>query len=262
MMWFKRRHLTNEEIARCAEALKFDKPDQIENNLVEHIEKCSDCQIKVNEILTLIKADNYIDKPNYVSDIYLSEKKSKSDFKLFYTAASIAILIFIGAFLYWTLTKTNLKKEVYTPPKDNKKEIVQQNNQVSVPDKTPVNVDSVKQENLSYRQNNKPDSSIYMVYNPLEGLIGSELRSNDEFDVISPINGKVFKKGEPVIFKWKSVSTDSITIIINNNRGNIIYISGITGNPYKINKKLSPGLYYWKALRKKELIYVGKFTVK
>lgn len=107
-MKFKRKHLSDEEIALYAEALKFDATKQLDDYLINHIEECGDCQLKVSEIYELIKDDNNIkfEKSRFAHKKVDLLTNNMTNLKRYIVAASILIFmlfIFISTELFLTI---------------------------------------------------------------------------------------------------------------------------------------------------------------
>lgn len=126
-----------------------------------------------------------------------------------------------------------------------------------------VSITSLKKDNSkisSLHQNelaaNIEESALF------EGLIASNYRSNDMKVSFPPLN-HTFNSGQTIVFKINSDISKPIVLILFNNKGEeIIEKNNISNNRLLINNRLSPGLYYWKLLKGRDLIQVGKFFMK
>ena len=91
-----------------------------------------------------------------------------------------------------------------------------------------------------------------------ENAIENQVRSSG-FTVLAPDDSQKFKTGDTIEFQWKN-SNKQLTLVIFNNKGKII-LESIVESPYKLEKKLPPGLYYWQLETGKEAIQTSKFIV-
>lgn len=91
----------------------------------------------------------------------------------------------------------------------------------------------------------------------LEYFIDSRTRSA-ELGILSPKPNQRFF-GKEIVFAWENVTTDSLTIKVLDNHGNLIYLLCPEGNRAVLSNELSYGLYYWKLETEEDLLYLGKF---
>ena len=87
----------------------------------------------------------------------------------------------------------------------------------------------------------------------------SEVRSAGA-EIISPSIGQTVD-GE-VHFQWDSEFRPPFTLVILSNRGVTRKEVTLTEPQYTLKERLEDGLYYWKLVTDRELLYVGKFLVK
>ncbi len=91
-----------------------------------------------------------------------------------------------------------------------------------------------------------------------ENAIENQVRSSG-FTVLAPDDSQKFKTGDTIEFQWKN-SNKQLTLVIFNNKGKII-LESIVESPFKLEKKLPPGLYYWQLETDEEAIQTSKFIV-
>lgn len=92
----------------------------------------------------------------------------------------------------------------------------------------------------------------------LEYLVSNHESRSTAVEVLSPQNG--VKITGPIKFVWKLGKEPHYLKILNNQENELAEIL-IDKDEYLFEKKLFPGLYYWKLDRDHELLYVGKFIV-
>jgi len=64
-----------------------------------------------------------------------------------------------------------------------------------------------------------------------------------------------------VKFSWGKIDSKKLTLSIVDNKNFIVFTFNVTENNFILNKKLLPGLYYWKLTDKNNLYYIGKFKI-
>lgn len=102
-------------------------------------------------------------------------------------------------------------------------------------------------------------SPEYITNTELEDLVNEVYRSG-EVVFAQPENGATIRI--PVVFKWQANDIDTFYVRIMDNKENIVFETRTTVPSFKLTKKLSPGLYYWKLESKDDLLRVGKFYIK
>ena len=92
----------------------------------------------------------------------------------------------------------------------------------------------------------------------LEEMISDVIRS-ESITILSPVIGEVLEKD--IVFRWKGMNEKKLYLVILNNKAQEIYTHELEKSPYKLRRKLNPGLYYWKIESEEEMLYLGKFTI-
>ena len=93
----------------------------------------------------------------------------------------------------------------------------------------------------------------------LEGILSDAHRS-ESVTVLSPEIGETVK--DRPTFKWTGMEDETIYLVILDNLGNKRFAFMTDGNQFFLQKKLNPGLYYWKLESEEDLLFLGKFIVK
>ena len=95
----------------------------------------------------------------------------------------------------------------------------------------------------------------------LENFVNRNVRSESDIEIISPVIGDTLKN--KIELKWKSILKGiNYHIIVVNNKNEKTWEITTSNKRTSINKKLQPGLYYWKIEADEKLEIVGKFFVK
>jgi hypothetical protein len=95
----------------------------------------------------------------------------------------------------------------------------------------------------------------------LENLIGT-IRSGN-FLMLKPQKVATFTRASILIFSWKTLNPEATSLIVENNRGIVVYESDSNFNPsVSLNAAfLNLGLFYYKIIQNEEVVYFGKFTI-
>jgi hypothetical protein len=104
--------------------------------------------------------------------------------------------------------------------------------------------------------------ACYQPNRTLETLVGTASRSG-EFSMLKPSGSAMFNKTETIWFSWETGITEETTLVIENNKGEIVYESDSNTQQSVMLKAsfLGFGLFYFKIMQKDEVIYFGKFTI-
>jgi hypothetical protein len=105
---------------------------------------------------------------------------------------------------------------------------------------------------------------VFACFQPnkvLENLIGT-IRSGD-FQMLTPPKSATFTHNNSICFSWKTTNPEETSLIIENNKGIVVYESDSNLNQKVLIKAsfLNSGLFYYKIIRKDDVIYFGKFTI-
>ena len=113
------------------------------------------------------------------------------------------------------------------------------------------------------------ESPNFIVNSMLEKAISSEVRSGAHLTVYAPQNGE--KVGGQLTFTWAANDSDKtlpeLALIILDNQGNQVHETRVSGGQYRLDKELSPGLYYWElalpgaGFDTAKSLFLGKFLV-
>jgi hypothetical protein len=215
----------------------------------EHLLICSECR---NELKNMEMILGQIGKSK-MQEVFSGKFEGKQKpFRLkpeFYRMAA-SLLIFIGlsvALIY--LTKREHKSNDKLTDKT-----ISKTDTIRLPSYDSLSTTNhIKSGSVYLASNNKAfqPSSFY------ESLVSTIYRSADLKTTEPRINNK---KGT-VIFNWTYSKSDSLIIMLINNKDSLIFQQKVTP-PYKYGTKLKPGLYYWQLQTDDELLYTGKFLIR
>ena len=198
----------------------------------------------------------------------ISNKTNGPGLSLFLLAASVTILIGLAIFAFLWMKKTdseNLKTEYEFKIADtsiHKKKQLSADEQVALDKATIDSIISRKRLGEIKTDDEILLADNYTPYLPYESMVGEISRAN-YFKLFKPSFTDKYGKGSVVTFNWETTSSNSVTIIITNNKGQPVFESQpINSKNFHFDtSKLSGGLYYFKFIINDEIIYFGKFTL-
>ncbi|MFC2119263.1 hypothetical protein ACFLSY_11545, partial [Bacteroidota bacterium] len=103
---------------------------------------------------------------------------------------------------------------------------------------------------------------VYSAFPVFESIMESNLRSLNDNKIICPKISEGFFYKKNIKFQWEANAKEILTLKIYDNKGKEIFlVENPKGNKYKLRKKLSPGLYYWKLENSKEIVLLSNFKI-
>ncbi len=256
----EKHHLSEEEIALCAEAIAENRFNSLPENWREHMEDCTDCASEVMTVRELLAETE--EESSTATD---PQKKHNLRNLLFIalTAASIATLYFI----IFTPEKSNpdtaemiaeMENSIIIPDslEDSPTNIVQ--NPTEIPD---TNNDTSQKENLQKQKQPEPlIAAAFKTHAELEQLY-QDFQGNYRGDNIKVTSIKTVKYPKSQCLLWENPDRQNLVIEIWNNKAQLTKELQSNTNEIKI-PELNDGLYYWKLINEDfDLIYVGKIKV-
>jgi hypothetical protein len=237
-------HLNEEGTALYVDALKLSTTEQLPPQVRDHVAECHDCKKSVTELFALLDDVDYSDVRSHPLFRLPRARRSPVPFML-KIAAVLAGVAGLATLTY-----------VIDPFKQGQP--ARQTTQTGL-----IHGDSsgnVLQPGMKSRAGEGNDIAANFEADPgLESLVNGRTRS-EAFQVLSPANGSV--PGPNALFSWNAGGKEPLTLRIVNNRGNAILTQTGLGSRFVLDRKLIPGLYYWKIENDSELLFVGKFLVK
>lgn len=249
-------HLSEEGIARYAEALKLDKVSDLPADLYRHIEQCDDCHRQALDLYAIIADFDY-------SAVALPPPPAKQATlrriwvnRALLAAASVAALIWIINLL-WQPGAGHIEQQ---SPRVVTNDTIPQNTPAP-PTKTPI-----APPQMPKQQTPPVKELIAANFEPsetLEGLLNDATRS-ETINVTGPANGTTFAPGQAISFAWAAGNdnTAQLQVVVVNNQNKQQYRLDAGSEGLTFAGKLNPGIYYWKLENETDLLYVGMFFIR
>lgn len=249
-------HLTEQQIAQCADAMAMEEFSRITPAMRTHLEECEECATQVN-VSTQIVRQNFSDSlVTALGDI--RNKKSHSASWVGVAAALIIIVglayVFRGNLFESTVPMAiNDDSTFVAPDSITQTETENTNASLAVLDTAATN-EALTQEShqLAYVENAD-----------LEQLTNRFRSANDrgeDIEIITPIDYTTLSS--QLTLKWKMMDNSYVNIELFDNTGKKIEEVNSRENSFKPSKTQSPGLYYWKLSNEDfDLLFCGKITI-
>ncbi len=240
-------HLTEQEVAQCAEAIREGNYASLPHAIKEHLANCDDCANEVAMVAEL------------AHDIEIDQKKNKKNIRLWLTisgAVAASLTLFIIGNFYLNHSSSNFSN---------------QNNQLAKIDSlssrtdtsVPVIESNTKKQEIATKKTVPVRKEILAAYSPNKDL--EKLAENfkqtyrgDEITVETP--AEINLPGVDSL-KWINNDASKLTVMLLNNKGETIASTITQGNGIKI-PTLTSGLYYWKLINEEfDLLFCGKIKV-
>lgn len=271
-------HLNDEGIALYIDSMLYERMNELPPYILQHVENCLECKGKIGTMYNILKENfdySNIKHPyferTHSDNKYLRDTLKFSIGKSVFIKIAVSITIIISLYIFYKLIikgNINTHNSSYQQISDFGDSTWRNNDKDSA-----LNLKSVS-DNLPYRQNEKEIefnetisenyiSEHFTEFPALESAVNEITRDNDLTIIHTPEVGEIISQDRFVKFEWKTSKYALNKIKIINNKGEEIYSSKmLSSNSYLLNRKLSPGLYYWKLEEEDEVIYVGKFIIK
>ncbi len=258
------KHLTDEQIAICAENLTDDSYNELTPEIREHIKTCDIC---AHEILMLSEIIKDIDD---VVDVEPTLRKRIGNKQWFSIAAFIAVILSSSYFIYTIIDRPNKITDTITG--NSKYNIteknIESNNTKVIEDTIDQNpkADNIISSDLKSFQSTSQQNSMLSAFIPNKDLekltnryLTGSLRGN-EVKIITP-NNFCTKSGE-IKLDWINNSKQVLIIEFFNNKGLKLFEAETVESEFITNRISNHGLYYWKLLNDDfDLLFCGKIKV-
>lgn len=273
---------TNLQILKKIEKLINDELSQAERKeIIELINSDPALQEEYNfrlKIERAIQKEDVMKLRQQLDVIYKEYSKNKNKRRSlielnnvwYLVAASIIILIGLG--YLFTIELGGNESEFSTSKiilADSTRDSDDSNLDVKYTEKRKATKNQSNPSNLDETTNNNVNKSIksdknllaehYVPSDYFESLM-TENRSQ-QIEIISPKPSEKLNSNKAIIFRWQESIDEKIELIIYNNNEQIILEKFVTNFDYTFNKKIPPGLYYWKLESSEDLIYINKFSI-
>jgi hypothetical protein len=246
-------HLTELAIGLYVDAVQLKTTPNLPEEVLLHVQECFECRDKVVGVSSFLKGVGYTPARAPRERVTEDRHENAGVWQTSLRVAAVILLIIIGAWgVNYLMTR---QSDDYMPPQISESPVVQDTLPSDIkrePEKSPDKGRYEEPEDL-YAEN-------FKVNETLESFVGVSVRGDEIDTVISPRNDEVMV-GWPR-FAWKGSADEPLSLAIFNNSGAEIFRSRITGDRFVLERRLVPGLYYWKLEGKDELLHVGKFLVK
>lgn len=247
-------HLTEDQIAQYAEALKNGSKDQLPIEIREHVKDCDDCAMDVMAVYDIINLEQTAEK-----QIELPVKKNN---RLLWMSIAATITYIILGSIY--INFQNNKDPQVQP-------IVSNNDTININKDKPIAIEkdstkiSIPKENTTDNSFDNQLAEAYIPNNNLEILVSrfqsGELRGND-IQIITE-EEVTFKTNQKIILEWIYNCDLEMNVEIYNNKNEKINAFETYNNSITIEPNLKEGLYYWKLFNEDfDFLFCGKIIIK
>ena len=246
-------HLTEQEVAICAEALVNGTYNKLPKHLSQHIEQCELCANEISMVAELAQ-DFELDTTSKVKPkrvwLYISTS----------AAASVAIVM-LGYYILQNQQTNTLQNNPTAINHNTLKTIDTVSTSIDSNRTSPHKTDSVvlQTKNIT-ATSTKVILAQYQPNKQLEQLCNNFADAayrGDDIEVITPIDFSISGNDS---LKWENPLQAALTVEIFNNKGERITTIETKGNSIAI-PSISNGLYYWKLINEEyDLIFCGRIT--
>jgi hypothetical protein len=258
-------HLSEEDIARYAEALLFNKVHELPAHIRSHVKECDQCADEVMAVYELLRDE--------AESTHHHKSRSISFAKWVPVAAGITLLIGISGYFLFLHDKEPDGNVAHQDTNVSKTDSVMQlrvsdtlkdNTLVLGKDTAQLNKKMPHQAKPEKQQQKNQYARAYVPSRSLESLVSRfekvTYRGNN-IEVNRPVSVS-FKKGEPVRLSWSNPDAVELTVEVLNNIEETVHESTTTGDSVVIAKPFDKGLYYWKLFNQDfDLLFCGKIVV-
>lgn len=264
-----KEHLTDQEIAICAEAISSNKWKIVPEQWRSHLATCDECAGQLLAVSQII--DQQID-----DNRELSPRVVKFRYRALAAAAVVVLLSTVYFLVQYNNSFDNnsvayntdsvinmgnastIDSVFETSTLINEKKTVTTNN-ISNDKKVPVQ----KTENKTVEIKQQQNLIAYAPDNNMEKLVerfnNGALRGDN---VIVKTNTEFEAVAGNVVVMWENPGNEELLIEVYNNIGNKLFETKTNGQFYNINAVKKPGLYYWKLISQDyDLLFCGKFKI-
>lgn len=247
-------HLTEQQIAQCAEALKENQYTLLPATLRTHLSECNDCATEVIMIAELLE------------EVETSELKKKSDrnkLKIpFYISVAASILLFGAIYTYVDFKNSTESKPIVA---NNTINIINKNE-----DTTSIQKQILAQKTETPQKQKKKDLKLttktknQLAYTPNTQLekLSQNFRGTYRGNEVKIISPSLIESSGETSLNWEKSDEQTLTIEIFNNTGELTYSLKTKTNAINL-PPLPKGLHYWKMINEEyDLLFVGKIIIK
>lgn len=243
-------HLTEQEIAQCADALTSGKYDELPGQIKEHLASCDVC---AHEVLMVT---DFSEKIKLVSP----KRKNKKFWLITSSVAAVIAVLVIGNTILNKAQRTEQQATVQVLPAQ------RENTDVSTEKTTLAEhlKSAGKNEAPAPQKTTKMQKEELLAYSPNDNLekLAQNFKGKYRGEDISVITSHEFNCSGTDSLRWSNPENIGLTVEIYNNKG--IKTNTITSSGNKLALPgLSPGLFYWKLINNDfDLLFCGKLIIR
>ncbi len=237
-------HLTEEEIAICAEALQNDTLDQIKPKIKMHLQECDHCWHEVSFLSEMISSDSEGSIPENENTLKIPLKKAK-------TKRTISISLFAGVAASLLILFALIKKDHFLP----QHQANLKNEEFISQSKDNSNANLQLQNKLAFTPNKNLEKLATRFSD-------SNFRGNDDIHIITS-SEYIVNINNPILLKWTNKKKQVLSFEIYNNKEILILKKKTNNNSNEITTIQEKGIYYWKLLNSDyDLLFCGKIIIR
>ncbi|MFW5793459.1 MAG: hypothetical protein ACOCWC_04175 [Bacteroidota bacterium] len=254
-------HLTEEQLAICAEAINNKSYDSLPKHIRKHIADCSDC---ANELMIISDISLEVE-----GDLALEKKTKYIKLNPWYIgigSVAAAILIIFIAIEFSNLNKESINENQISDIPAIIDEDLQDHIKKTEKDQQAIQKDTnIIEDTTSHtvvRNDFDKKSLAYVPEITLEHLFQNmkgEYRS-ESVEIKTPHTLQINKSAKDTL-RWLNPKNEILFVEIFNNKAEEVLVTE-TDSESIITPELKEGLYYWKLINKDfDLLFVGKIIV-
>lgn len=266
------KHLSEENIARYAEALAEGRQNSLPPDIRDHIKECDKCADEVMEVYEMLE-DASLTRND--------DRKKKKGILMrpaywLSVAAGITVLVGVGGYFVFYKGKPSDTVEIADEQKNigsqNKSQIQDKTYDTSQSEWIKQQTDTPKSEpekqptKVAKETMNTPQIAEAYQQNERLELLASrfdgEAVRGEGFELTSP-HTQDMEVGESVVISWVPGNNQGLIFSLYDNKEQLVFERTGMRDGITIKKDLEPGLYYWKLINQDfDLLYCGKLKVK
>jgi hypothetical protein len=252
-------HLSEEQIAQCADAMAMEEYSRITPAMKAHLAECDQCAEEVNATAQIVRQNFSQSLSSALQEVKYGRKSSA----WWIGAAAALVLLFALGYIFKgnLFPNQNQIAEDPNPTTINIDTNAAQVAEVPASDQTinPIAIDTQKiqqqqsDENAIAFQNNTELDLLVARY--AEGAL-----RGDDVEIFTPSKYKATL--ETIELKWQSDEESYLTIEIFDNQGKQIESIQSKANTYSPKQISKAGVYYWKLINEDfDMLFCGKIEV-
>lgn len=248
-------HLTELEVAQCADALVQGKYDALPQVLKEHLSSCDAC---AGEVAIVAELSGEIEKPAINQNVTAKHRKLWIAVLGGVAAVLLAIVLignyYEGTFLNFGRQTAHLS-DIPSPQQKPDRTGITTTQEENL---KPVDNDKIVSQQRTAQQESllayRPDDELEKLARNFEGVY----RGN-EISIVTPHE---FNCSPKDLLQWNNPDKLMLSVEFYNNKGAIVSTQQTSAESLPI-PSLTPGLYYWKLINDHfDLLFCGKLVVR